>query len=126
MDLAENPKTIWLKITAVQSIAVIIVAIAVGIMAGFKTGSIIALGGVTVILPTALFAHIFFRNMLFRKPVSIVIVLYVCEGLKILLSASLLILLFKFTSVRLVPLVCGYIAAYLSGLLIPMILIARK
>jgi len=49
-----------------------------------------------------------------RTPQKIVLDFYVAEFIKLFASAILLVLILKFISVKILPLISGYIAAYLA------------
>lgn len=87
------------------------------INSGFST----ILGGSACIIPSLYFIKKVFSPKK-RTPQKIIRDFYLGEMVKLLLSAALLVLILKFIPVKIVPLLSGYIGAYLAIWILPLAL----
>lgn len=106
-----------LQLTAISLLTVIIVFFK-GLQAGYSA----FLGGLAYIIPSIfLIKKTFPAKTNYRPPSKILTDFYMGELIKLTLSFILLLLLFKFIPVKIVPLIGGYILTCLALLLTPLL-----
>ncbi len=96
-----------------QIIVVLLLFFCFWIFKNIKAGYSVILGGLACVIPSIYFVRKVFSSDT-RSPQKIVFDFYLAEFIKLFLSAILLVLIFKFLPINLVPLVIGYIGGYLA------------
>ena len=91
---------------------------------GMSYGFAAIYGGVACVIPNLYFVNKVFSNSerTFQK---IMFDFYFGEFVKLFSSAVLLILILKFTPVKLIPTITGYIGAYMSVWLVPLLILIK-
>jgi F0F1-type ATP synthase assembly protein I len=107
-----------LKLITLQFISISIIAFFFWIFGSWHAGWSSFLGGLAGAIPSIYFVWKFFSNKK-RLPLQIVKDFFVGEIIKISLGAVFLILAVRFLPVLLLPLLIGYIGAYFSIWLVP-------
>lgn len=110
-------KILILQITIVLSLALIAV-----FWSGLTAGYSVFLGGLAYVVPSVfLVKKIFPSKANNRQPAKMLIDFYSGEIIKLVLSLILLVLLFKLTTVRIIPLMSGYMGACLALFFLPLV-----
>jgi ATP synthase protein I len=91
---------------------------------GLNYGFGAILGGLACIIPNLYFINKVFSDSK-RTFQKITVDFYFGEFVKIFLSALLLVLILKFTPVKLIPTITGYIGAYMSIWLVPLLILIK-
>lgn len=102
-----------------QLIAVIVLALCWG-FAGTRSTTSALLGGLACILPNFYFAYRFFTSFHSRDIKKILKAFYWGECIKLLLSASLVIIIISEIKVNILPFFTGFIGAHIGYWLAPL------
>jgi len=104
------------------------IAVVLGLLVGWwlfkdiKAGYSALLGGLACVIPSLYFVKKLFSSKE-RSMKKIMFDFYIGEFSKLLLSAVLLVLIFKYLPVKLIPLITGFIGAYMAIWLAPLVLL---
>ncbi len=104
------------------------IAVVLGLFVGWwlfkdiKAGYSALLGGLACVIPSLYFVKKLFSSKE-RSMKKIMFDFYIGEFSKLLLSAVLLVLIFKYLPVKLIPLITGFIGAYMAIWLAPLVLL---
>ncbi len=115
--LSVTPK----RIVIIQSIVIVMTTLMAFFYGGRSTALSVALGGMAVLLPNALFAMIFLCRSRVRSGSSILAIFYLGEMAKLLLSASLAIAFLSYFSLSIIPLLVGVALVSVSLVLAPLV-----
>lgn len=108
------------QLILLQLLVVAVLFIVWWLFKDIKAGYSAFLGGLAGIIPSIYFVHKFFTNKK-RTPQKIITDFYIGEIIKLLASAILLVLIVKFIPIHILPLITGFIGAYLSIWLTPLL-----
>ena len=109
------------KVLFLQLIVTFILFLAWSIYKNINTGTAVIFGGMAVVIPN----WIFIKLLLTRKPRTpqkTIIYFYLGELIKIGLSVALLLLIFHMVPVKVIPLITGFIGAYIASWLAPFVI----
>ncbi len=112
------------KLVFLQFFVIIILSFYWWLFHGMSYGFATILGGLACIIPNLYFVNKVFSNSerTFRK---ITFDFYFGEFIKLFSSAVLLVLILKFAPVKLIPTIAGYIGAYMSVWLVPLLILIK-
>lgn len=122
--LTANGKRLAVKLLCVQTVVIFLlgcVFLLIRPIAGYSYFLGVVGGGIAVVLPTALFAWRVFSQGGARATEQVVSNFFAGESLKIGFAAVLLIILLVYTTLPLVAVVSGYIAALIVQWLAPIL-----
>ena len=108
------------KLVLLQIAVVILLFIGFWLVKDIKAGCSAILGGLACIIPSLYLVRKLFSSK-DRTMQRIMFDFYIGEVSKLLLSAVLLVLIFKYLPVKLIPLFSGFIGAYMAIWLVPLI-----
>lgn len=112
------------KLVLLQIIVVLALFLCWWLFQDIKAGYSALLGGLAGVIPSLYFVKKGFSSKE-RSMKKIIVDFYIGEFSKLLLSAVLLVLIFKYLPVKLVPLITGFIGAYMAIWLAPLVLIRK-
>ena len=101
--------------------ATLVIMALVGLFFGLYISASIAWGGLAVAVPNALFAWAFFSRYRSRSGMSIMIVFYVGEAIKLIVTASLAVMFFNILHLNLIALLVGAAGVSLSLMFAPLL-----
>jgi ATP synthase protein I len=110
------------KLVLLQIAVVLALFLCWWIFQDIKAGYSALLGGLAGVIPSLYFVKKLFSSKE-RSMKKIMLDFYLGEFTKLFLSAILLVLIFKYIPVKLVPLITGFIGAYMAIWLAPLVLI---
>lgn len=103
-----------------QAVIVLLVAFISLLIANRVAAYSALLGGAASVLPSFLFAQQLFKTTAARNAQRIVVVLFVGELLKLILSGVLLVIMIMWLPVSVLPLVIGFVSAHLGFWIAPL------
>lgn len=101
--------------------AVLAMMALVGLVFGVFISASIVWGGLAVLVPNALFAWAFFSRYQSRSELSIMVVFYVGEAIKLIVTATLAVMFFNLFSLNLIALLVGAAGVSLSLMFVPLL-----
>ena len=109
------------RIVTTQLLVIVVTTLIAFFYGGKSTALSVAFGGIAVLLPSGLFAMIFFYRSRVRSGSSILAIFYLGEIVKLLLTASLAILFLSMFGLNLTPLLLGVALVSVSLVLAPLV-----
>ena len=109
------------RIVTTQLLVIVVTTLIAFFYGGKSTALSVAFGGIAVLLPSALFAMIFFYRSRVRSGSSILAIFYLGEIVKLLLTASLVVLFLSMFGLNLTPLLLGVALVSVSLVLAPLV-----
>lgn len=112
------------KLVFLQCFVTLVLSLYWSLSHGINYGFAAILGGLACIIPSLYFVYKVFSGSerTFQK---ITFDFYLSEFFKLFSSAVLLVLILKFTPVKLLPAITGYIGAYMSIWLVPLLILIK-
>lgn len=114
------------RIFFVQLVLIVVCSVAVGFFSGMKSGLSILLGGLTYVLPQALFARKLFRYHGAKAAKQIATSFYRGEAVKILSSILLFIVIFIFIDIQAELFFLAYILTQMIMWFSPLLMTNKK
>lgn len=85
----------------------------------------VLLGGIACVLPNFFFAKYFFSRQHTRRPGQILLVFYLGEFLKLIISALVIVLAIIYLNLLILPTILGYFVANLGFWMAPMFVLKQ-
>ena len=109
-----------------QLILIMGLALVLFILQGIQNGVSALLGGLAYWLPTLLFVWRVFARATARAAKQFLMVFIAGEGIKLLLSAVLFVLIVKTLSVNVLSVLAGFVGAVVSFWIVSLVLLTRQ
>ena len=121
-DITKTTRRRAYQLIMIQGFVVLLVAIAFLLWHGVQASKSALFGGLAWVIPSLVFARWLFANVSPQATKQIIVNFMLAELAKLLLAGVLFVLIAKFASVVLLPLVAGFAAALIAVWLAPLIL----